>query len=64
MGGMACTHDDFHAIRTAYDRRRGVMVFFWTCEHCGERLGEADRQAYRPAYDPRGNDRFLAPSPR
>ena len=59
-GGMACSHDDFHTIRTAYDRRRGVIVYFWTCERCGARLKEAGRQAYRPAYDPAGNDRFLA----
>jgi hypothetical protein len=59
-GCMACSHEDFHEIRTAYDRRRGLMVYYWTCERCGARLEEARREPYRPAYDPRGNDRFLA----
>jgi len=57
---MACPHDGFHTIHTAYDRRREVLVYFWTCERCGERLDEARREAYRPAYDPHGNDRFRA----
>jgi hypothetical protein len=57
---MDCSHNGFHGIRTAYDRRRGVLVYFWTCERCGERLEEARREKYRPAFDPRGNDRFLA----
>jgi hypothetical protein len=57
---MACAHDGFHAIRTSYDRRRGVLVYFWACEHCGTRLGDARRERYRPSYDPHGNDRFLA----
>ena len=55
-----CPHDDFHTIRTAYDQGRGVLVYFWTCERCGERLAEARREDYRPAYDPHGNDPFLA----
>jgi hypothetical protein len=56
---MACPHDGFHDIRTAYDRRRGLLVFHWTCERCGARLSEARREPYRPSFDPRGNERFL-----
>jgi hypothetical protein len=56
---MVCQHDGFHAIRTTYDRATGVLVYFWTCERCGRRLGEARREEYRPAFDPRGNRRFL-----
>jgi hypothetical protein len=52
---MGCTHRGFHAIRTEYDRRDAVLVYFWTCEACGERLGEAHREKYRPRFDPRGN---------
>jgi hypothetical protein len=55
---MRCGHDGFHAIRTVYDRPTGVLVYFWTCEACGERLGEAHREIYRPRFDPRGNQRF------
>lgn len=55
-----CDHDGFHAIRTEYDRRREVLVYFWACERCGERLEEAMRASYRPAYDPEGTDRFLS----
>ena len=57
---MACRHKGFHAIRTVYDRSSGVLVYFWTCEDCGKRLGDAAREEYRPAFDPRGNQRHLA----
>jgi hypothetical protein len=56
---MACSHDGLHGFITAYDRNSGVLVYFWTCERCGERLGEARREPYRPDYDPHGNDRFF-----
>jgi hypothetical protein len=59
---MACHHDGFHDIHTAYDRRREVLVFHWTCERCGAKLKEAAREKYRPAFDPEGNRRFFAPS--
>jgi hypothetical protein len=61
MAANACGHDGFHAIRTEYDRRNGVLVYFWACERCGARLGEARRERYRPAYDPEGNERFVTP---
>ena len=54
---MECQHDGYHAIGTSYDRRRGVLIFVWTCEQCGGRLGEAGRQRYRPAFNPDGNQR-------
>jgi len=57
---MSCTHTDFHGIRTMYDRSRGVLVYYWTCESCGKRLNEARREEYRPQFDPQGNQRFLA----
>jgi hypothetical protein len=61
---MDCEHDGFHAIGTAYDRTSGILVYFWTCEGCGARLGEARREEYRPAFDPQGNQAFLAaPTP-
>jgi hypothetical protein len=56
---MRCAHGGFHAISTAYDRRSGVLVYHWTCERCGARLSEAGREPYRPAFDPRGNERFV-----
>jgi hypothetical protein len=64
MEGMRCRHDGFHEIHSAYDRQRAVMVFHWTCERCGARLEEVGREAYRPAYDPRGNERFQPASAR
>jgi hypothetical protein len=51
---MRCSHDGFHAIQTVYDRSRCVLVYFWICEHCGVRLGEAGSRGYRPSYDPLG----------
>ena len=38
---VACSHDGFHAIHSRYDRRDGVLVYYWTCERCGARLNEA-----------------------
>jgi hypothetical protein len=60
---MSCRHQGFHAIQTAYDRRGGVLVYFWLCEACGERLGEARRESYRPKYDPRGSERSRSVMP-
>jgi hypothetical protein len=57
---VRCAHDGFHSIRSVYDRPTGVLVYYWTCERCGTRLTEANRQEYRPQFDPHGNDRFLA----
>jgi hypothetical protein len=59
-GEMDCAHDGYHALRSSYDRREGVLVFFWTCESCGARLREASREEYRPQFDPRGNDPYLS----
>jgi hypothetical protein len=59
---VSCSHDGFHAIHSRYDRRDGVLVYYWTCERCGARLNEAARESYRPQFDPHGNDRFL-PAP-
>ena len=55
---MPCTHDGFHAISTSYDRRRGLLIYHWTCERCGARLSEALRQPYRPSFDPNGTQAF------
>ena len=60
--GEMCPHDGFHGIQTSYDQNRGVLVYFWTCEHCGQQLKEARREEYRPAFDPHGNERFLGSS--
>jgi hypothetical protein len=59
VSSMGCAHDGFHAIRTSYDRRSGVLVYFWACERCGARLADARRESYRPSFDPHGNERFL-----
>ena len=56
---MACAHDGFHELNTSYDRKRGVLVYVWTCEQCRAPLGEAGRQEYRPSFAPHGNDQPL-----
>jgi hypothetical protein len=61
---MTCKHDGFHGIGSRYDQTRGVLVYFWTCESCGRRLGEARREDYRPRFDPRGNLPFLTTATR
>jgi hypothetical protein len=57
-----CSHDGFHDIRTVYDRTRGLLLFYWTCEACGTRLGEARRDEYRPQFDADGNADYLTPA--
>jgi hypothetical protein len=57
---MTCEHQGFRAVSSSYDRDRGLLVFFWTCERCGTRLHEAGRAEYTPRFDPRGNDPFLS----
>jgi hypothetical protein len=36
-----------------------VLAFVWACERCGAVLREVRREAYRPHYEPHGNDFFL-----
>jgi hypothetical protein len=56
---MECPHDGFHSICGVYDRERKVLLFLWTCERCGTRLGEAARRLdYEPL--PRQHHQRLA----
>jgi hypothetical protein len=55
-----CAHDGFHEIRSSYDRERGELAFLLACERCGATLREVRRQSYRPIFNPRGNDGYLA----
>jgi hypothetical protein len=62
---MDCGHNTYRTIDSSYDHRRGLFVYYWRCEQCGERLGEAGRLSYRPNYRPRSTDsvfRDVAPS--
>jgi hypothetical protein len=61
MTAMDCAHEGFHGIRSSYDQRRGLLLFFWSCERCGTRLRELHREEYRPRFEPRGNDRHATP---
>ena len=56
---MACRHDGFREIQSDYDPSAGVLVYHWACEHCSTRIAEAGRIAYRPAFDPSGNDQYI-----
>jgi hypothetical protein len=57
---MGCEHDGYHTLGSSYDRASGVLVYVWRCERCGASLREARRVEYRPSFDPRGNDKYLA----
>ena len=57
---MGCSHDGKHDVTSVYDRRDGILVYFWICADCGTRLHEVRRERYRPRYNPRGNDGFYA----
>jgi hypothetical protein len=54
VDGTTCSHEGYHGIRTDYDRRTGILVYFWTCELCGTRLDEVRREEYRPRFEPFG----------
>jgi hypothetical protein len=56
---MDCSHSGFRDFCSHYDHGTGVLVYYWICERCGERLSEARREEYRPLFDPRGNDPYL-----
>jgi hypothetical protein len=58
MAPADCRHDGYHDIHTVYDRDTGLLVYFWTCDECGERLGQVRREDYRPRFDPQGNEPF------
>jgi len=57
---MSCRHEGYRELRTSYDADAGVLVYHWACEGCSASLGEAGRTSYRPSFDPRGNDEYLA----
>jgi hypothetical protein len=58
---MDCKHQEFHTITSQYDRKKGVLVYFRSCESCGARLGEVHRLVYRPRFERERNRR--APTP-
>ncbi|HEU0025233.1 MAG TPA: hypothetical protein VFQ12_11405 [Thermoleophilaceae bacterium] len=56
---MGCRHNGYREIRSTYDADSGMLVYHWTCEQCSASLGEVARTAYRPVFDPSGNDEYL-----
>jgi hypothetical protein len=56
LDAMSCSHQGFRSVDSSYDRRSGMLVFYWTCDRCGSRLNELTRQRYRPTFDPRGSE--------
>ena len=52
---MACSHDAYRSISTSYDRARGLLVYFWTCDRCGAYLKELRRRDYEPRFERHGN---------
>jgi hypothetical protein len=57
---MECRHNGFRSVSSSYSGHAGLLVYYWVCDRCGARLDEIQRERYRPAYDPHGNDPFLA----
>jgi hypothetical protein len=53
---MDCGHDTYRAIDSSYDHGLGLLVYYWRCEDCGIRLGEAGRMEYRPEFSPHRGD--------
>jgi hypothetical protein len=58
---MTCSHGDIHDAVTLFDRNTGELVYTRVCGKCGQRLDVMLREAYRPSFDPHGNDRYLSP---
>jgi len=50
--GVNCLHQELRTVSSRYDRERGLLIYFWVCEHCGRRLHEVGRLGYRPNFTP------------
>ena len=55
-----CQHDGFHTGEGRYDAASQTLRYIVTCDGCGVELREVTVERYRPTYDPRGNDAYLA----
>jgi len=54
-----CTHEGFHSGQGRYNRDAESLRYVIVCDDCEQELGEVGSEAYRPQFDPRGNDPYL-----
>jgi hypothetical protein len=57
--GTGCTHAGFHSTTARYASDRQEIRYVTVCDACAAEIREVHRDAYVPAYDPRGNDPYL-----
>jgi hypothetical protein len=54
-----CSHEGFHSGQGRYSADEGVLRYFVVCDDCQQVLREVHAEAYRPAFDPDGNEPYL-----
>jgi len=57
---MTCKHDGFQSGQSRYQPAEGVLRYVMVCDECGSEISDMASETYRPAFDPAGNDPFLA----
>ena len=55
-----CEHQGLHSPIAHYERARGEIRYVTVCDGCGSEVREVHRESYAPAFDPAGNDAYLA----
>lgn len=54
-----CQHTGFHSGQGRYARETGELRYVIVCDDCQQELSVIASEAYRPSYDPAGNDEHL-----
>jgi hypothetical protein len=52
-----CEHDGFHSGEGKLSRDFGSIRFVLVCDQCGEEMREIHVEAYKPDFDPSGNEK-------
>ena len=52
-----CEHDGFHSGLGKLSREFSSIRFVLVCDDCGQEMREVQVEAYRPDFDPSGNEK-------
>jgi hypothetical protein len=55
-----CEHEGFHSGEGRYDAKSRTLRYVVVCDTCHAEIREVSVERYAPAFDPRGNDTYLA----
>ena len=54
-----CTHTGYHSGQGRYNRDSESLRYVIVCDDCEAELDEVATEAYRPQFNPHGNDAFI-----